>query len=133
MAALLVWQYGGGEDAELRGEQRAFPEDAVIDDVLGDGKIKSIAGGDLLCQFPEGSETVERLRTKGHVRALANRVRREPRVAATAARRPGAQQTNLFAMMGKEKPPDKPQLPKSTSKGLGKRAAPSGHCSAHPG
>ena len=43
MAAMLKWIFEGGENgnevAAKRGEQRAYPNDPVTDELLGDGKV----------------------------------------------------------------------------------------------
>jgi hypothetical protein len=46
MAAMLKWIFDGGEDgselAEKRGEQRAYPNDPVTDELLGDGGSRQL-------------------------------------------------------------------------------------------
>ena len=119
MATLLVWEYVGGADgsaeAKCRGEQRAKPGDACIDDVMGNCKLVAIEGSAIKVEFVENGETIERLRTKGHVRVLVVCERaHQPNVRPT--RRHGPQQKTLYGLQGKDTPPDK--LPPPKAKGL---------------
>ena len=52
MPTLLTWIYSGGsegsEEAARRGEQLAYPGDAVVSDELGAGKVVRLDGGTLV-------------------------------------------------------------------------------------
>ena len=83
MPTVLEWNFEGGDDgselAARRGKQRVFFGDTVVDEVLGQGKALRLACAIMTIEFSEGSEKVERIRTNGHVYALASREAREPR------------------------------------------------------
>ena len=77
MPSIFTWDYDGGEDgspdAERRGKQRVYAGDLVLDDVLGQGKFVRFDGPDVVVEFGSGETKHEKPRTKGHVRAVANR------------------------------------------------------------
>ena len=73
---LLRWEFEGGKEgspeAARRGEQRAYSGDVVVDDYFGQGKLQSMAGGQLSIIFDGDEEALPR--TSGHVYALASSV-----------------------------------------------------------
>lgn len=106
MPTLLTWEYQGGgdgsDDAARRGEQRVYPGDRVMDDVLGLGVAVSMDGPSLLVEFAHanmdsstGRKEVK-LRTAGHIRAIASR---DPRPTREATGRPGRTQVNILQML----------------------------------
>ena len=77
MPSSFSWNFEGGADgspdAERRGKQRVYAGDLVLDDVLGQGKFVRFDGPDVVVEFGSGETKHEKPRTKGHVRAVANR------------------------------------------------------------
>ena len=73
MPSIFTWDYDGGEDGSPDAEQRVYAGDLVLDDMLGQGKFVRFDGPAIVVEFGSGETKLERARTKGHVRAVANR------------------------------------------------------------
>ena len=89
---MLEWIYQGARE-ERHGEQRVLENDAVVDDVFGQGRAVGIDAttGKIIILFPGDDGKSERKeRTWGHVYALAQRYRVQR----------GRVQANLAAMLG---------------------------------
>eukprot|EP00310_Coccolithus_braarudii_P020488 CAMPEP_0183355510 /NCGR_PEP_ID=MMETSP0164_2-20130417/40718_1 /TAXON_ID=221442 /ORGANISM="Coccolithus pelagicus ssp braarudi, Strain PLY182g" /LENGTH=293 /DNA_ID=CAMNT_0025528639 /DNA_START=96 /DNA_END=973 /DNA_ORIENTATION=+ len=121
MPTIVEWEYAGGEDgsaqAVRRGTQHAYFGDVVFCDVFGQGKLCRTANNDLVIEFKEGDEMVERARTRGHVYALACREVHEPRAPVRKATGQGGI-LDLFKP-GTATPPAIAPQPRKRQKGLG--------------
>jgi hypothetical protein len=58
--------YDGAKE-EKHGQQVALVGDTVVDDCFGEGIAVRIDGGNIVIDFDEDDERVEKSRTKGHV------------------------------------------------------------------
>lgn len=134
MPTLLVWTYTGGEDgsedAERRGEQRAYPGDTIVDDVFGKGEIVRLDGTEIVATFDDGDAEGEQTRSQGHVYALANRDRQMR--APAAAKKKGVSGTpSIFQMIGRDATPT-PPITGQKRAAPGAAAAPTGQKRAAP-
>jgi hypothetical protein len=81
--SMYKWDYVGGDDdspeAARRGEQRVYAGDLVMDDVFGQGQFVRFEGSNIVIEFGSGETMEQKDRTKGHVRAVANRDARPTR------------------------------------------------------